>query len=137
MGDIIEITFSGYPTTINTIFTPYTNTNASSAITSAIFIGSNGTTDLTISNLFVNGNTLYWVMPVNVGEGTIQIIIDDGVNETNFITTNNGSTTGVVYANVNIPRHISVTSSSAWNIVAPDPCIGSFTQTSMILGGSK
>ena len=139
VGDIIEITFSGYPTTINNIFTPNTNTNASSAITSAIFIGSNGTTNLTISNLFVNGNTLYWIMPVNIGEGTIQIIIDDGPSETNFITTNNSST-GTVYANVNVPRHISVTSSSAWNIVTPDPCAGrngSFTQTSMILGGAN
>ena len=75
-------------------------------------------------------------MPVNVGAGTTQIILDDENNETNFITTNNGPT-GTVYANVNIPRHISVTSSSAWNIFAPDPCAGrngSFTQTSMILG---
>ena len=135
-GDVIEITFSGYPTTINTIFTTYNNANASSAITSAIYIGSNGNTNLTISNLFVNGNTIYWSMPVNVGAGTTQIILDDENNETNFITTNNGPT-GTVYANVNIPRHISVTSSSAWNIFAPDPCAGrngSFTQTSMILG---
>ena len=115
-GDIILIKFSGYPTTINSVFTPNTNTNASSAITSAIFVGSNGTINLTISNLFVNGNTLYWVMPINVGTGTIQITIDDGPSETNFITTNNGPT-GTVYANVNVPRHRQVTSSSAWNIV--------------------
>lgn len=119
VGDIILIKFFGYPTTINSIFTPNTNTNASSAITSAIFIGSDGTTNLTILNLFVNGNTLYWVMPINVGTGTIQITIDDGPSETNFITTNNGAT-GTVYANVNVPRHREVTSSSAWNIVNPN-----------------
>ena len=60
-GDIIEIKFSGYPTTIKTIFTTYNNTNASSAILSAKYTGTNGeVTNLTITDLFVNANTVYW-----------------------------------------------------------------------------
>ena len=58
--------------------------------------------NLTISNLFVNGNTfISWSMPINVGTGNYSNYFDDENNETNFITTNNGPT-GTVYANVNI-----------------------------------
>jgi len=152
VGDIISITFLGYPTTINSIFTPNTNTNASSAITIANFTDIYGTiTSLNISDLFVNTNTIQWTIPIDIGEGTMEIIIDDGPSETNFLNTNNGAT-GTIYANVNVPRHINIISSTAWNIVEDDSEIqsesedeiescynrfGSFINSSMSLAKHK
>ena len=76
-------------------------------------------------------------MPIDVGRGTTQIVLSNGDAGT-FINETNGPT-GVIYANVSIPRHITVNSIPAWTIIPVDPCTGrngSFTNTSITLAGA-
>ena len=47
-------------------------------------------------------------MPVDVGKGTTQIVLSNGDAGT-FVNETNGPA-GVIYANVNIPRHFAVNS---------------------------
>ena len=53
-------------------------------------------------------------------KGTTQIVLNNGDAGT-FVNETNGPT-GVIYANVNIPRHRTVNSSPAWSIIPVDPC---------------
>ena len=119
-NDEISISFLGYSTTVESIFTPTTDTDATSAITSSETVSAGEIITLTITQLTVNANNITWIMPVDVGEGTTTIVLNDGGNDTIVNSTNGPS--GVIYANVNIPRHFSVNSSQAWIITPIDPC---------------
>ena len=136
-NDEISISFLGYPTSIESIFVPTTSTNAVGAITSSQTTSSGEIITLNITQLTVNTNNITWVMPIDVGRGTTQIVLSNGDAGT-FINETNGPP-GVIYANVSIPRHITVNSIPAWTIIPVDPCTGrngSFTNTSITLAGA-
>ena len=118
--DIILIKFLGYSTTIQPIFTPTTDTLAVNSIDSSITIDDSGIINLNITELYVNKNSIYWVMPVSVGEGTTTIILNDGGNDSIINNTNGPS--GLIYATVTIPRHFTANSVTAWSLTAIDPC---------------
>ena len=79
-----------------------------------------GIINLNITELYVNKNSIYWVMPVSVGEGTTTIILNDGGNDSIINNTNGPS--GLIYATVTIPRHFTANSVTAWSLTAIDPC---------------
>jgi len=114
-NDEISIDFLGYPTTVESIFVPTTNTDATGAITSSQTTSDGEIIQLTITQLTVNTNNITWVMPIAVGEGTTQIVLSNGDSGT-FINEINGPA-GLIYATVTIPRHFTANSVQAWSIV--------------------
>ena len=140
-GDVIRITFLGYSTNTQTIFSPNSSTSALSALTASNTVEFDGTIiDLEITEIYVNGNNIYWIMPVDVRTGTTTIILND--NNTNTIVNNTNGPDGIIYATVRIPRHFDVNSAFAWNITPIDPCyyrqlngIGAITSYT-VMGGA-
>ena len=136
-NDEISIDFTGYSTTQESIFEPTTDTDATGGITSAQTNSGGEVITLTITQLTVNTNNITWVMPVDVGKGTTQIVLNNGDAGT-FVNETNGPT-GVIYANVSIPRHRTVNSRPAWSVIPVDPCAGrngTFINTSLTLAGA-
>ena len=114
-NDEISIDFLGYPTTVESIFVPTTNTDATGAITSSQTTSNGVIIQLTITQFTVNTNNITWVMPIAVGEGTTQIVLSNGDSGT-FINETNGPA-GLIYATVTIPRHFTANSVQAWSII--------------------